>query len=179
MFVGIYRGIKSFQGFLGGANWISQPSTVGISTMLKDPKMTIPVDPVSKRTGLLTMAHLAMGQNPTRVHPNPTTKLGSKMGGARPFVSCPRPPFLFFHFEAQSAGGPGTLRVWHRGRQLPDLLAMPRLTSQTLSIANNCVLQPANNEQNHKNKTNTKQHISLSMKDPELSIALGVLKPGL
>ena len=27
--VGIYRGIESFQGVLGGAKWISQPSTGG------------------------------------------------------------------------------------------------------------------------------------------------------
>ena len=31
-FVGIYRGIIRHQGFLGGARWISQPSTVGRPT---------------------------------------------------------------------------------------------------------------------------------------------------
>ena len=30
LFVGIYKGIESFQGLLGGATWISQPSTVGL-----------------------------------------------------------------------------------------------------------------------------------------------------
>ena len=33
--VGIYRGIESFQGFLGGAKWISQPSTVWVWVKIK------------------------------------------------------------------------------------------------------------------------------------------------